>query len=62
MRVFFLCTGRGVSEKEVRPSHECGKKGYVKMEIDLGDQFSSMDNEHGCKKHTRRSIVLAVTH
>ncbi|MGR6546723.1 hypothetical protein [Paenibacillus tundrae] len=39
-----------MSEKEVRPSHECGEKGYAKMEIDLGDQFSSMDNEHRFKK------------
>ncbi|MCG7380626.1 hypothetical protein MH215_26970 [Paenibacillus sp. ACRSA] len=39
----FFCVFKGMSEKEGKSSHECGKKGYAKMEIELRNQLSSTD-------------------
>ncbi|MDR6727231.1 hypothetical protein J2W91_005757 [Paenibacillus amylolyticus] len=39
----FFCVFKGLSEKERKSSHECGKKGYAKMEVELRNQLSSTD-------------------
>ncbi|MNI79089.1 hypothetical protein D3C73_1355220 [compost metagenome] len=39
--------------KRVKSSHECGKKGYAKMEVELRNQLSSTD---------RGSLVESFVH